>query len=42
MGKKKNYKPKKKLSGYKLGGHIVTNRFSKRMLPNKKRTTRIT
>jgi hypothetical protein len=31
-------KPKKK----KLGGFNVTNRFSKRMLPNKKRTTRIT
>lgn len=25
-----------------LGGYTVTNRFSDRMLPNKKRTTRIT
>ena len=31
-------KPKKN----NMGGFNVTNRFSKRMLPNKKRTTRIT
>ena len=31
-------KPTKKF----LGGFTVTNRFSDRMLPNKKRTTRIT
>jgi len=26
----------------KMGGYTVTNRFSDRMLPEKKRTTRIT
>jgi len=35
----------KKFSSYnkkKMGGFTVTNRFSDRMLPNKKKTTRIT
>jgi len=34
--------PRKKKAKRKLGGFTITNRFSKRMLPNKKRTTRIT
>ena len=33
---------KKKIRKMNNGGYTVTNRFSKRMLPNKKRTTRIT
>jgi len=32
----------KKILKYKNGGYTVTNRFSDRMLPEKKRTTRIT
>ena len=43
--KKKTKKPKVKeiqLKLFKKGGYTVKNRFCKAMLPNKKRTTRIT
>ena len=40
---KKIFKPKQlDLFKKKAGGYTVTNRFSDRMLPEKKRTTRIT